>query len=258
MSGLRSLFPRLSMANKIWIGTIFPEYFEQFLKEGIAARTFKSDHFEIKIVDIRHYSFDKYKGVDDTPYGGGPGMVMRADVLREALMKGVVEAGEYGAEFKKKVEVIIPSPRGELWNASGASEFAKKYWDGGKDIFFICGRYEGIDERFIAQYVDREISLGDYILTGGELAVMAVLDSAIRFFPGALGNQQSNQLDSFEEDLLEQPQYTKPREFEGLGVPEILLSGHHAKIESYRQQERIRVTKKFRPDLYKKWEQQSE
>lgn len=246
------------MRNRIWIATIFPKYFESFFSEGIAARAFATDRFEINMIDIRQYSGTKYKGVDDTPYGGGPGMVMRADVLYRTLMDGVVTPGNYGEDFKEKLEVVIPSPRGEQWNRDGAYEFAQTFWTkGGKDLFFICGRYEGIDERFIELFVDREISMGDFVLTGGELAIMTVLDSAVRFTSGALGNEDSSREDSFEESLLEHPQYTKPREFEGKGIPEILLSGHHANIEKYQLEERKRITKKYRPDLYREWEKKN-
>ena len=238
------------MVNKIWILTIFPDYFRPFLEMGVSARAFSSEKFELHLVDIRQYSFDKYKGVDDAPFGGGPGMVMRADILQNALLHGVITPGGYQ---RSQLHVICPSPRGARWNTAAAKKLASDFWRGqDQDLVFICGRYEGIDERFLELYVDQEISIGDYILTGGELAVLSILDSALRFVPGVLGNEQSLDTESFENSLLEGPQYTRPRIFEGKEVPEILLSGHHANIEQYKEQQRLQITKRFRPDLLKK------
>lgn len=247
--------------SKIWIITIFPEYFEAFLKSGIAAQAFqgkRGNKFEVNIVDLREHTFTKYKGVDDSPYGGGPGMVMRADVLKNALVNGVAIPGGYGESFKDKLHVIYPGPRGKVLNNDYAKSFANKFWgnsslnDNSKDLVFVCGRYEGIDERFLSRYVDEEISLGDFVLTGGELAVLTILDSAVRFVPGALGNKHSAELESFNNGLIEHPQYTKPRDFEGMEVPDVLLSGHHKNIDKYQLEESIRITKKFREDLYDK------
>ena len=179
-------------------------------------------------------------------------MVMRADILKKALWEGVIEAGEYGPDYKDKLHVVFPGPRGKSWNQEVCKDFSKRMGieDGkGKDIVFICGRYEGIDERFIQAYVDEEISLGDYVLTGGELAVMSIIDSSLRFLPGVLGNRESFQQESFNKGLLEHPQYTRPRTFEGASVPEVLLSGHHKKIEAFEQAESLRITKLYRPDL---------
>lgn len=243
---------------RIWVLTLFPEYFKPLLECGVAASALRGERgreFEFHTVNLRHFSPNDFKGVDDSPYGGGAGMVMRADVLENALLKGVVESGGYEAsQIKEQLQVIYPSPRGVSWHDLVCRERAAQWWgeSSRKDVVFICGRYEGIDERFIELYVDEQISLGDYILTGGEVAVMTILDSALRFVPGTLGNKESAEHESFTDSLLEYPHYTKPRTFCGLDVPEILLSGHHQKIEKYRESERLRLTQKYRPDLLRK------
>jgi tRNA (guanine37-N1)-methyltransferase len=242
--------------KRIWILTLFPEMFKPFLECGIAGAAFRGERsedfkFELHFVNIRDYSTTKYKSVDDSPYGGGPGMVMRADILRDALIKGVQEAGGYTS--LEQLEVIYTSPRGTVWSNKVAREFGTQVLGAGseKDIVFIAGRYEGIDERFLLKFVTRYYSIGDFVLTGGELAIMTMLDSAVRFVPGILGNKLSSEYDSFEDGLIEFPQYTKPREFEGMDVPAILLEGHHKKIEEWQQLEKIEMTKKYRPDLLK-------
>ena len=244
------------MNKRIWVLTLFPEYFKPLLECGISGAAFRGERsdaikFEMKFVNIRDYSTSKYKSVDDSPFGGGPGMVMRADVLRDALMKGVIEAGGYGS--KEELNIIYTSPRGRVWNNKVARIFGTKVLsDSDKDLVFICGRYEGIDERFLEMYVNEYYSIGDFVLTGGELAVMTILDSAVRFVPGILGNKLSSDHDSFEDGLIEYPQYTKPQEFEGRVVPEILLSGHHKKIEEWQRDEKKKMTRKWRPDLCSK------
>jgi tRNA (guanine37-N1)-methyltransferase len=239
--------------KKIWIITLFPNYFDSLINFGItgsALRGERGSKIEFNTVQLRSYAPKDYKGVDDSPYGGGAGMVMRADVLKEALLKGVVEAGEYGEDWRERLQVVFPGPRGKTWNNSYCKEFAKRFSeDGSKDLVFVCGRYEGIDERFLSLYVDEQISLGDFILTGGEIAVMAILDSSLRFFSGVLGNKESSEQESFQSNTLEHPQYTRPKVFDGLEVPEILLSGHHGNIEKYQKDEAMRITKIHRPDL---------
>ena len=241
--------------RKIWVLTLFPEYFKPLLECGISGSAFRGERsdtlkFEMKFVNIRDYSATKYKSVDDSPYGGGPGMVMRADILRDALIKGVVEAGNY--KDVSDLQVIYTSPRGKVWNNKVAREFGTSVLaHPDKDIVFICGRYEGVDERFLEKYVTDYYSLGDFVLTGGELAVMTMLDSAVRFVPGILGNKLSSEYDSFEDGLIEYPQYTKPQDFEGMSVPEVLIGGHHKKIEEWQKDEKKKMTKRFRPDLLK-------
>jgi tRNA (guanine37-N1)-methyltransferase len=240
--------------KKIWILTLFPEYFKPLLDCGIAGQALRGDRatqefkLELHLINIRDFATSKYKSVDDSPYGGGPGMVMRADILRDALIKGVVEKQGYSS--LEQLHVIYTSPRGRVWNNKVAREFGTGILSSSeKDIVFICGRYEGIDERFLEKYVNEFFSIGDYVLTGGEIAVMAILDSAVRFVPGILGNKLSSETDSFEDGLIEYPQYTKPQEFEGLVVPEVLVNGHHKKIQEWQHNEKIRLTQKYRPDL---------
>ena len=244
------------MIKHIWILTLFPEMFKPFLECGIAGAAFRGERsedfkFEVHFVNIRDYSQTKYKSVDDSPFGGGPGMVMRADILRDALVKGVQESGGY--ESLEKLHVIYTSPRGKVWNNKVAREFGTNVLASNvKDVVFIAGRYEGIDERFLSKYVNDYYSIGDFVLTGGELAIMLMLDSAVRFVPGILGNKLSSEDDSFEDGLIEFPQYTKPREFEGMDVPAILLEGHHKKIVEWQHEEKLVMTKKRRPDLIKR------
>ena len=245
--------------KRIWIMTIFPEYFEAFLEHGIAAQAFSGSRgidFEVKTLNIREYGFDKHGSVDDYPYGGGPGMIMRADVLKRSLYEGVIEAGGYGEDFREKLHIVYTGPRGKVWSNYLCREFAGKHLTTqGKDLVFLCGRYEGVDERFLQNYVDETISLGDYVLTGGELAVLAILDSAIRFAPEVLGNKAGANEDSFEDSLLEHPQFTRPREFEGENVPAILLSGHHQKIAEYQKEQQKIETQKHRPDLWERYQE---
>jgi tRNA (guanine37-N1)-methyltransferase len=242
--------------NKIWIITLFPQYFDSLINFGITGSALRGERgpgIDIQTVQLRNYTPKDYKGVDDSPYGGGAGMVIRADVLKEALLKGVVEDGAYGPDYKSKLHVVFPGPRGKIWNNSYCRDFADRFsQEGSKDLVFICGRYEGIDERFLNLYVDEQISIGDYILTGGEIPTMAIIDSSLRFFTGVLGNKKSTSQESFQANNLEHPQYTKPRSFEGVDVPEVLLSGHHLNIEKYQQEESLRLTRLHRPDLLKK------
>lgn len=243
------------MKKKVWILTLFPEYFKPLLECGISGQAFRGERsesiqFELHFVNIRDYSKGNYKSVDDSPYGGGPGMVMRADILRDALIEGVVQKGSYTST--DDLHVIYTSPRGKVWNNKVAREFGQNILSHPtKDVVFICGRYEGVDERFLEKYVDDYYSIGDYVLTGGEIAVLSMLDSSVRFVPGILGNKLSSEYDSFEDGLIEYPQYTRPQEFEGMQVPEILRSGHQKKIAEYQMEEKKKMTKKFRPDLLK-------
>jgi len=235
--------------KKIWVITLFPDYFKPLLEFGITSQIFNGDRsqkVEFQTVYLGDHSPKSFKGCDSGPYGGGPGMVLRADVLESALVNGVVRVGGYN-DLKSELHVIYTSPRGELFT----NVISRELSDSSKDFVFICGRYEGVDERFLNQYVDQIISIGDFVLTGGELAVMSIIDSALRFKLGALGNDQSAGLDSFEDGLIEHPQYTRPRDFNGEGVPEILLSGDHKKIAEYNHNQKIEMTKKYRPDLYK-------
>ncbi len=244
--------------KKIWIITLFPDYFDSLINYGITGSALRGERgpgFELKTIQLRSFTPKDYKGVDDSPYGGGAGMVMRADVLKEALLKGVVEGGNYGEDYRSKLHIVFPGPRGRTWNNLYCKDFANRFKEeGSKDLVFICGRYEGIDERFLNLYVDEQISVGDYILTGGEIPTMAIIDSSLRFFKGVLGNKESSSQESFQSNLLEHPQYTRPKNFEGIEVPEILVSGHHQNIEKYQKEESLRITRIHRPDLLNKKE----
>lgn len=237
---------------------MFPEYFQPLKEHGVLGSALRNERgseieFELIPLSLRTFSPRDFKGVDDSPFGGGVGMVMRPDVLENALLKGVVEAYGYDEKnVKEELHVVCPSPRGKVWKHELCVEFAQKNLGlhSKKDLVFICGRYEGIDERFLELYVDEYISLGDYILTGGEIAVMAILDSAMRFVDGVLGNKLSAVDESFASGLLEYPLYTRPREFEGMLVPEAYISGDHKKIREYQLKTRLELTEKYRPDLF--------
>lgn len=243
--------------KRIWIITLFPEYFEPLKECGVLGRALRNEHegeskFELNTIQLRHFSPKDYKGVDDAPFGGGVGMVMRPDVLKKALMDGVVAAGGYNPEkIKEELHVVCPAPRGVVWHHHECVRFAKESlsFEQTKDIVFICGRYEGIDERFLEKYVDEFISMGDFILTGGELAVMTILDSAMRFVPGVLGNKLSAVEESFASGKLEHPLYTRPREFDGMEVPKPFIDGNHKLMDEFKAAKTLEMTKKYRPDL---------
>ena len=239
--------------KRIWIISLFPSHFEAFLSEGIAGQAFsgkRGNLFEVEVINPRDFALDNHQSVDAYPYGGGAGMVMRPDVLETALLEGVIGQGAYDLEqIKDQLSIICPGPRGTPWNNQVAKNFATEYLSGDKDLVIICGRYEGIDERFIDKYIDRHFSIGDFILTGGELATMVMLDSSVRFVSGLLGNKESAQTESFQSGLLEEPMFTRPAVFSEQPVPAVLTSGNHKKVEEYRSSERLRMTKKYRPDL---------
>ena len=220
---------------KIDVLSLFPEMFEGFLTTSIIKRAIDSGHVEVTIHDFREFATDRHKSVDDTPYGGGQGMVLMCKPLLDCL-KTVVT---------KDSLVILMSPQGMTHHQAYAEELALKQ----KHIVIICGHYEGFDER-IRDYVDVELSIGDYVLTGGELGAMVVMDSVIRLLHGVI-TQASHEDDSFSNGLLEYPQYTRPEVFLGKRVPEVLLSGHHANIEKWRREKSIINTRKKRPDLIK-------
>lgn len=218
---------------KIDILTLFPEMFSGVLESSIIKRAIEANLVSINIHDYREFSLDKNKKVDDYSYGGGAGMVIRVQPIVDCLKS--IE----GIETAKK---IVTTPKGIKYNQLKAKSLANE-----KHIVVVCGHYEGIDERII-NYVDEEISIGDYILTGGEIAALAIIDSVVRLIPGSLGNNQSNKDESFEE-ILEYPQYTRPDNFEDLLVPDVLLSGNHELIRKYRRFESLKITFARRPDL---------
>ena len=228
--------------QNIYIITLFPQMVKTALEVGVIGKYFSREDVNLEILNPSDFSPKGFKGVDDHPFGGGPGMVMRADVLATVFQEKILLEKK-----REELHVIYPSPRGPVWSNNQAKNLLVKY--GQKDLVFICGRYEGIDERFIQNYVDQEISIGDYVLSGGELASCIIIDSMLRFEKNVLGNDTSSTQDSFENNLLDSPKFTRPRDFEGLKIPEILLSGDHEKIKNFEATKRLEETKKYRPDL---------
>jgi len=239
------------MARRLWIITLFPDMFQAFVEQGLIGQALKKKTpIEIKFLQLRNFSPNDYKGVDDTPFGGGPGMVIRADVLEHALIEGIGRPMGW-ENIRDHIHLILPGPRGPRFNQQMAHRWAKDWSEKeGKDLVMVCGRYEGIDERFIEKYVDEHMSLGDFILSGGELAVMSMVDAVMRLMPGVLGNLDSTQSESYEQGMIEYPHFTRPRSFAGIDVPEVLLSGNHQKIRDWREQQSEVMTKKYRPDLW--------
>lgn len=218
---------------KFSIITLFPEVFEPILNSSILKRAQKKGLLEFELVNLRDFGEGRHQVVDDKPYGGGTGMVLKADILAKAL-----------ASIKKYDKVILTSASGKPYKQNLAQKFSKL-----DHIVIICGHYEGVDQRFIDKYVGEEISIGDYVLTGGEIPAMAIVDSVTRLISGVLEKPEATAQESFSEGLLEYPQYTRPQDFEGKKVPKILLSGNHAEIKKWRSQKSLEKTKKIRPDL---------
>jgi tRNA (guanine37-N1)-methyltransferase len=213
--------------------TLFPALFPGPLTSGVTGRGMAAGLVSLRIHNLRDYTHDRHRQVDDVPYGGGAGMVLKPEPIFEA-----VRARE------GKGPVVLLSPQGERLNQALVRELATH-----DDLYLICGRYEGVDERVVAHLVDREISIGDYILTGGELPAMVVIDAVSRLVTGVLGSEESPKDESFAEHLLEYPHYTRPAVFEGHAVPDVLLSGHHAEIERWRREQAAERTRRRRPDL---------
>ena len=220
--------------------TLFPEMFKSITESGISSRAIKKRLIEVAFFNPRNYATDKHQTVDDRPYGGGPGMVMRVEPLKAALL----DALKWFDKPKSQVEVIYLSPQGKKLDNQGVAEISAF-----KDVLFVAGRYEGIDERFIESCVDSEWSIGDFVLSGGELPAMVLIDAIIRKLPGALGDDRSALEDSFENGLLDYPHYTRPEVALGKSVPDVLLSGDHKKIEDWRMCEAVKRTIEKRPDL---------
>lgn len=214
--------------------TLFPEMFTS-LEQSIIGRAREKNLVDINLTNIRDFSKDKHKKVDDTPYGGGAGMVIRPDVVYDA----------YQSVKSEEAKVIYMSPKGTVLNQKKVQELAKQ-----KHLIIICGHYEGIDQRVLDEIVDEEMSIGDYVLTGGELPAMVLIDSVSRYVEGVLSEGSTSE-ESFSQGLLEYPQYTRPEEFRGQKVPEVLISGHHENIKKWREKQSLEITKKNRPDLLK-------
>lgn len=221
--------------------TLFPEMIMNGLNTSITGRAMQRGVIGIEAVNIRDFAQNKNMRVDDYPYGGGAGMVMQAEPV-------CLACESVQARIGKKTRVIYATPQGKVFNQSMAQEFSEE-----EDLIILCGHYEGIDERALELVVTDFVSIGDYVLTGGELAAMVVADAVARLVPGVLNNDVSAEFETFHDNLLEYPQYTRPEEFRGLKVPQVLLSGHHENVEKWRLEQSIERTKKNRPDLYEKY-----
>ena len=223
---------------QVKIFTLYPDFFPGILGKGIYGRAIEKSLWNLNVINIRDYADDKHKTVDDTPYGGGEGMVLKPDVVAKALDQNL----------KKDEKVIYLTPKGKTFDQNTAKNFLKN-----KKINILCGHFEGIDQRVIDSRGIEEISIGDFILSGGETAAYVILDSILRLVPGVLGNENSNKNESFENGLLEYPQYTKPQIWEKITVPEVLLSGDHSKIKDWRLSQSEAITRTRRPDLWQKY-----
>lgn len=221
--------------------TLFPEMIQNACSHSIISRAISDNLVSVNAINPRDFTHSKHKKVDDTPYGGGAGMVLMCQPFLDALAS---------VNRLDNSQTIILTPQGEPFNNSMAKEFAKK-----DQLIMICGHYEGFDERIRSLSNAKEVSIGDFVLTGGELPALCILDSTIRFIDGVLGKIASADYDSFEDGLLEYPQYTKPREYCGLKVPDVLLNGNHAEIAAWRKEQQILKTQKMRPDLWNKYTQ---
>ena len=222
---------------KINFLTIFPKYYEAFQSESIVARAIEKQLVEISVIDFRNYTTNKHNKVDDEIYGGGQGMLLMVEPIDRALMA-----------LQEPSKVILLTPQGQTFNQAIAQKLSTE-----KSLSFIAGRYEGFDER-VRSLVDYELSIGDYVLTGGELASMVIADAIIRLLPGVI-KTDSHQNDSFQNNLLEYPQYTRPAIYKGMAVPAVLLNGHHAQIKQWQQEQALIRTKKRRPDLFKRYQE---
>jgi len=217
--------------------TIFPDIFESYFSKGIIEKALKNGLLEVHIHDLRDYARDKHKQVDDRPFGGSQGMVIKPEPVFYAVES---------LKKEKEASICLLSPKGKCFDSKMAESFAKR-----SQIILICGRYEGIDERVAEYLATHEISIGDFVLTGGELAAMVIIDSVSRFLPGVVGRMESVKQDSFSSDLLDYPQYTRPRSFRGMQVPEVLFSGNHSRIDHWRRKKALEKTMHLRPDLLK-------
>ncbi len=222
--------------------TLYPGIFPGPFSQGLYKKAIDKKIWSLEAINIRDSANDKHKTVDDTPFGGGSGMVMKADVIAKSVDDNI----------SKNEKIIYLSPRGKLFNQNMAKKFSKE-----KNINFICGHFEGIDQRFLETRNIEEVSLGDYVLSGGETAAYVIIDAIIRLLPGVLGNKMSITDESFENGLLEYPHYTKPQKWEEKGVPEVLLLGDHAKIKDWRLSQSEAITRRLRPDLWKKYKKKN-
>ena len=227
---------------KIIILTLFPEMINSVISESIVGRSIKNNILDIQAINIRDYAYNKHSKVDDYPYSGGAGMLMQAEPVYQAII-------ESKKLLSDNVKVIYMSPKGRVLNQKVVEKMALD----GQDYIFLCGHYEGIDERVLEECVDDYISVGDYVLTGGELPALILADAIIRFIPGVLNNEESTKGESHQSYLLEHPQYSRPRIWHEKEVPEVLLSGNHKNIEKWKLEKSIEITKRYRPDMYEQY-----
>ncbi len=233
---------------QIAVITPVPEVIDTLIQNSILRKAVEKNVVEFHLINLRDFGKGNYRQIDDSPFGGGSGMVLMAEPIFKAI--------EYAMELvggPEDVRVIYPSPQGKTWDQRTAEETSQQ-----KKFIVICGHYKGIDERVIEKFVTHEYSLGDFVMTGGEIPAMVMLDSAVRLIPGTLNTLDSALTDSFSQDLLDHPHYTQPREIDGLEVPKVLLGGHHANIEAWRQEKMEERTKEKRPDLWEKFEKLNE
>lgn len=226
---------------RYYVMTLFPEMIEQAMSTSIMGRAVSEGLIELKVMNIRDFTLDKHGKVDDYPYGGGAGMVMEAEPIYRCFEQICSEVGG-------RPRVVYLTPQGDVFSQHMAKDFSAE-----KDIVFLCGHYEGVDERVLEEIVTDYVSIGDYVLTGGELPALVLMDAIARLVPGVLNNEDSAETESFSDGLLEYPQYTRPVEILGRFVPEVLLSGHHEKIRQWRQEQSVQRTKERRPELYEQW-----
>ena len=222
---------------KIDVATLFPEAFDG-LKVGIVGKAVAKGLFELNLHNIRDYSTDKHRRCDDYPFGGGAGMLMTPQPLHDCIN---------AVDPERRARRIYLSPKGQTLTQSKVVELSRQ-----EALFFVCGAYEGVDQRVIDLDIDEELSIGDYVLTGGELAAMVAINAISRYIPGVLGSEQSTEEESFSDGLLEYPQYTRPAVFNGVAVPDVLLSGNHAEVDRWRRAQQLELTRKLRPDLLKR------
>ena len=224
------------MSFEIDIVTLFPDYFKSPLQESILKRAQKAGFVRMGVHDLRNYTHDKRRTADDKPFGGGAGMLMKPDPIFECI-----------ESVRKKGWVVLMDPRGERFNQALARKLSKK-----KHLILIAGHYEGVDQRVREHLADQEISVGDYVTMGGEAPALCIIEAVVRLLPGVLGNEESLKDESFHSDYLEYPQYTRPRDFRGWKVPDVLISGHHKEVKQWREEAALKVTRKRRPELLRK------
>ena len=236
--------PRLKGAWVVRIITLFPEAFPGVLGLSLVGKAHDLGLWALETIDLRSFGLGRHRNVDDTPAGGGAGLVLRPDVVAAALDQAAIGTPDERARWP----VVYLSPRGQRFD-----QVMARRWAGADGITLLCGRFEGVDQRVLQAYGVEEVSLGDFVLTGGEIAAQAMIDAAVRLIPNVLGNQASTEEESFSEGLLEHPHYTRPAEWQGRAIPPVLLSGHHGEVAKWRQAQAEAVTRERRPDLWAAW-----